>query len=110
MPLILARRIQRQRLSEFEANLVYREFQDSQGYPGNPCLRKTIKMGGGGESQGSARNILSQICGEAQEVGVLSLSYIYPPFSTHWRSNPQSFMYVRQVLYNLIIATFPEKV
>jgi hypothetical protein len=27
-------------ISEFEASLVYREFQDSQGYTEKPCLKK----------------------------------------------------------------------
>jgi hypothetical protein len=27
-------------ISEFEASLVYSEFQDSQGYPEKPCLEK----------------------------------------------------------------------
>jgi hypothetical protein len=31
------------RISEFEASLIYREFQDSQGYTEKPCLKKTKK-------------------------------------------------------------------
>jgi hypothetical protein len=31
------------RISEFEASLVYREFQDSQGYTEKPCLEKPKK-------------------------------------------------------------------
>jgi hypothetical protein len=39
IPLILALGRQRQvNLCEFEASLVYREFQDSQGYTEKPCL------------------------------------------------------------------------
>jgi hypothetical protein len=30
-------------ISEFEASLVYREFQDSQGYTEKPCLEKKPK-------------------------------------------------------------------
>jgi hypothetical protein len=30
-------------ISEFKANLVYREFQDSQGYTEKPCLEKPKK-------------------------------------------------------------------
>jgi hypothetical protein len=32
------------RISEFEASLVYKEFQDSQGYTEKPCLEKTNKQ------------------------------------------------------------------
>jgi hypothetical protein len=31
------------RISEFEASLIYREFQDSQGYTEKPCLEKQNK-------------------------------------------------------------------
>jgi hypothetical protein len=31
------------RISEFEASLVYSEFQDSQGYTEKPCLEKPKK-------------------------------------------------------------------
>jgi hypothetical protein len=31
-------------ISEFVASLVYREFQDSQGYTEKPCLEKTNKQ------------------------------------------------------------------
>jgi hypothetical protein len=30
-------------ISEFKASLVYREFQDSQGYTEKPCLKKKKK-------------------------------------------------------------------
>jgi hypothetical protein len=38
-PLIPALGMQRRRISEFEANLVCSEFQDSQGYTEKPCLK-----------------------------------------------------------------------
>jgi hypothetical protein len=40
MPLIPALGGRGRRISEFEASLIYREFQDSQGYTEKPCLEK----------------------------------------------------------------------
>jgi hypothetical protein len=43
MPLIPALRGRGRWISEFEASLVYREFQDSQGYTEKPCLERKKK-------------------------------------------------------------------
>jgi hypothetical protein len=48
MPLIPALGGRGRQISEFEASLIYSEFQDSQGFTEKPCLKK--KRGGGGES------------------------------------------------------------